>query len=90
MVDLRDCVGLAWLVLPAFVYYLVLSIQWHGSSRGGRSQFLSGADRGMGDLIGARHLGCGAFVLVANNAGNPQELQACRPRCLEVPWRALR
>ncbi len=90
MVDLRDCVGLAWLVIPAGVYCLDLAIQWHGSSRGGRSQFLSGAARGVGGLIGARHLGCGAFVLVANNAGIPQELQACRARCPQVFWRALR
>ena len=89
MVVLCDCAGWGRLAVPVDMDRPFTAGQWYLSRRRCQCLLLDTACW-MGDPVGARDLGCGPSLLVANNAGIPQELQACGARCPEVFWRALR
>ncbi len=90
MVDLRNRFGFARLALPSCVHHPDLAIQWHSPSGGHRRQLLSGTTWWMGHLIGTGRFGRRSPLLVANNAGFAEELQARGSRCTQVHRRALR
>ena len=90
MVDLRDGLSSARLVLSTFIYRPDLAVQWHSPSRRPRHKLFSGTTRRLGDPVTSRPVRRGASLLASNNAWIAQELQARGSWCIEVFGRPLR